>query len=189
MTNPYGVRGATQDDAEILLRHVVPIYSEGALQPISTAKIELLVQRCIDRDGAIAGIIDGPDGIEASIGLAVESFEYSDHAHLAGKWLGVAPAFRRVNHASRLIQFAKWASTAMSVPLHLSITTATELEPKLLLYQRQIPQCGAFFAWGFLPETEFFNQAHVAQVKGSRGNPRNPARARPALVAESSRSD
>lgn len=189
MTNPYNVRPAMPDDAEALVRHVIPIFSEGALQPVSVFKIEALVKRCIDRDGAIAGIIDGPGGIEASIGLVRDSFEYSDQIHLAGKWLGVAPEFRRVNHASTLLQFARWASTAMSVPLHISVITATELEQKLLSYQRQIPQCGASFAWGFLPDTELFNQAHVAQVKGSRGNSRNPPRARPALVAESATRD
>src|SRR6185295_13054205 len=118
-------------------------------------KVEALVTRCVTRDRAIAGIIDGGDGIEASIGLAVESLPYSDDEHLEVAWLGVHPLFRRSQHALKLVEFATWAQGIMEVPLFLEVNTQDELSGKLHLVFRMVPQISARFCRGNLPAGAF----------------------------------
>jgi hypothetical protein len=148
------VRRAGEADVEPLLAFVITCLSESALQPLSPAKIAALVWRAVRMEHAIAGIIEGDNGIEASVGLFVSQLHYTDEPHLRDGWLGVRSDCRRVNHGARLVQFSKWAQERMQeaagrpIPLFLEIMTTEALEPKLRLYQRQIPQVGASFAWG-----------------------------------------
>lgn len=162
IANPMGVRRAMPDDLPALTESATMITLEGALQAVSKVKVAVLAQRCVERDRAIAGIIDGPSGIEASIGMAVESFDYSDEEHLSVKWLGVHPAFRRQNHGALLLQFAQWAQEVMAVPLFIDLSTTEALQAKMHLYLRMVPQVGARFSWGGVPEGAF-SQSRVGE--------------------------
>jgi hypothetical protein len=146
--NPQAVRRADPDDLASLIASASLIFADGALQPVSGTKVAALVQRCIERDRAIAGIIDGTDGIEASIGMAVESFAYSDLDHLAVMWLGVHTPFRKTTHAQQLLAFAVWAQSVMEVPLFADLSTLDSQAGRLHLYLRTMPQIGARFSCG-----------------------------------------
>lgn len=160
IANPMGIRRAGPDDLAGLTESATQIISEGALQEVSPAKIEALVARCVERDRAIAGIIDGDDGIEASIGLTIESYVYSDAEHLAVQFLGVHPAYRATDHGAKLMEFAVWAQGVMAVPLFVDLSTIEALQAKLHLYLRMLPQVGARFSVGGVPAGAF-SQRHV----------------------------
>ncbi len=172
--NPFEVRRADATDAPRLFDFLLPLYVEVALQPVSATKLRTMVERCAGGDRAMAGLIEGPAGIEASIALAIEEFDYTDAEHLRIKWAFVYPAFRRMNHLHRLMQFAAWCYEGMlamspaAMPLIGDILTVDELEPKMRLYQRSLPQVGAMFALGCVPENAF-DQLRLDDGRGDRG--------------------
>lgn len=146
--NPQDVRRADSDDLAALIESAYLLLLESALQPVSQEKVIALVTRCIERDGAIAGILSGPAGIEASIGLVIDEFAYSSEQHLSVAWMGVHSAFRKSTHASKLIEFAIWAQGILRVPLFADLSTLDSEVGRLHLYLRTMPQIGARFSWG-----------------------------------------
>jgi hypothetical protein len=173
MDNPYGLRIATPEDAEALLAFVLPIYEESAAQAVSIPKVAALVLRCTNHDRAMAGIVAGESGeIEASVGAAIETFDYSDEPHLMVQWLGVAPAFRRSDRAARLTSFVQWLYDTMSVeldapmPLFVPMLTTTEQRPKVMLLNRRLPRCGTLYALGCLPGRSFFDPSRAGKKEG-----------------------
>lgn len=171
--NPYGLRIATPDDAEALLAFVLPIYQEDAAQAVSIPKVAALVARCVSHDRAMAGIVSSADGtIEASVGATIESFDYSDEPHLMVKWLGVSPAFRRTDRASRMVGYVKWLYETMGVesdipiPVFIPTLTTAEQRPKVLLYHRRLPMRGVLYAFGCLPDRTFFDPSRAGRKEG-----------------------
>lgn len=158
--NPQGIRKAGPDDFEDLISSATAILTEGALQPVSVDKVTALVGRCIQLDRAIAGIIVGDAGIEASIGMVIDTFPYSEAEHLSVVWLGVHPTFRGDHRGAQLMEFANWAQSVMDVPLYVDLSTIEELQAKLHLYLRLAPQVAAKFAFGAVPEGQY-NQRRV----------------------------
>jgi hypothetical protein len=183
-SNPFSVRKADPYDLDALFDIALFLAHEDALQPVSETKLRAAVQRCVNMDNAIAGIIDGKDGIDGTVGLVIQQFPYSDADHLATLWIGTSQAYRdRITKqrqrnyapedaglATRLLRFAKWASEQMDVPLVISVLTARDLAAKLTSYQRQTPQIGALFGWGDLPDRSFFNQSTPGGWKRTEGS-------------------
>lgn len=175
MDNPYDVDLATVDDADELLRYLIPLYSETALQPVSLTKLENLIVRCVNQDNAIAGIVRSSDRpIVASVGLLVDEHDYTDEPHLRVSWLNTHPAHRREPHGRKLIEFAKWAQEQMTaacgapMPLFAQLLTSEDLLGQMQAYQRNMPQAGAWFAWGAAPARQF-DQVSMGTGKGHLG--------------------
>lgn len=159
-----GVRPATPNDIDALRVFVPEILSETTILPLSAEKIEILIDRCAHGDsGAFAGIIDGPHGIDASIGLAFVESETSDIPYISAVWCGLAPAARkkpansddpRAHYGRRLFDFARWFHAGMqeaaghSILVKFDLLTLQNLTPKMGLYQRNLTQVGASFAFG-----------------------------------------
>ena len=166
MSNPYGVRRASNDDLDELIDFAVALRTEEALQPVSRDKVAVTVARLVAMDGGLAGVIAGEDGIEASIGLEIDHFYDTEAEHLAVRWLGTGPMFRRKNHGARLLGLAGWAQAAISeaagrsIPLFAELLTTRELSAKLHLYSRSAQQVGATFSVGLIP-TGAFSQRHA----------------------------
>jgi hypothetical protein len=186
--NPYGLRVAVPADAEALLAFVLPIYEEDAAQPVSVVKVAAIVARCIARDRAIAGIVTGPHGIEASVGATIDVFDYSDEPHAMVKWLGVAPAFRKSDRAARMVSYVRWLYETMAsmepvpVPVFLPALTTSEQRRKVLLYQRRAPQVGVLYAFGCLPDRSFFNPGRAGPREGGlKEDIRSPPLVRPSV--------
>ncbi len=162
----FGVRRAMPSDTTVLMDVVPLIMAETSVMPLSDMKIEALVERCACQiGGAIAGIIDGPDGtINATIGMAFAESDISDEPYIAVKWCGINPSMPRVplhqhddprkHYGRRLFEFSKWfhgaleAKAGKSVLVLFDLTTIEFLLPKIGLYQRNLPQIGATFALG-----------------------------------------
>jgi hypothetical protein len=160
---PHPVRRATEDDIDALCLMVPRLLEETNLLPVSATKIQRLIERCAMREGgAIAGIIDGPDGIDASVGLDVAESDISDHRFIRSIWLGIHPDLRenppghgdqRANHGRRLFDFARWyhakleQSAGHPILMQFDVATRVELGPKLGLYERNALPVGASFAY------------------------------------------
>lgn len=166
-----GVRSATPDDIDALYLFVPMILGETSILPLSMTKIEQLIERCAHRrGGAIAGIIDGEDGaIDASIGLVFTDSETSDEPYIQAAWCGLHPSVRRrptgekrqphlsvprEHYGRRLFEFARWVhgtleqSAGHPIFMRFDVLTLEDLAPKMGLYQRNLTQIGACFAFG-----------------------------------------
>lgn len=168
-TSFAGVRLARPEDEEPVFRLLLRLYEENALLPMSEKKAREAIARGTRGEGGIVGIIDGEGGIEASIGMALSQFWYTEAWHLNELWCFVHPEHRKSTHARRLIEFGKWCADRLSgesvrVPLLLGIVTRHRLLPKLRLFQRQVPQVGALFMHGIeTPDT--FSQRRLQPAR------------------------
>lgn len=161
---PSLVRRATPEDIDALLLFVPQILAETTLLPVSLAKVETLIERCaLQQSGAIAGIIDGPDGVDAGIGLAFCESETSDVPYLRALWCGLHPSVRKhpgnetdqkAHYGRTLFEFARWCHEGLEkaaghpILLSFDIATRSMLGAKMRLYQRNLQQVGATFAFG-----------------------------------------
>lgn len=173
--NPYGIQKATPADADALFPLVMDLYREDSWQTPSEAKIRAVIHRCVHQQGAIAGVVRGEGGIEASVGAAFEQFDYSDDMHIMVKWFGVAPFFRATDRGARLMNYLKWTYETLgamsphdNIPVFLPALTATDVQRKLVMFSRRAPQVGALFAYGCHPGRSFLAPARAAAVGGKR---------------------
>jgi hypothetical protein len=160
---PAGVRRATEDDIDGLSLIVPQLLAETTLLPVSPIKAEKMIERCAMRQGgAIAGIIDGPDGIDATIGLDVVESDVSDQRYVRAMWLGLhhdlranppPPNSPRSNHGRRLFEFAKWYHGMLEqqaghpILVQFDLATMASLGQKLGMYERNATPVGATFAY------------------------------------------
>jgi hypothetical protein len=173
-----GVRLARPQDEEPIYRLLLKLYEENALLPMNERKVRATIRAGTRGEGGIIGVIDGKDGIEASIGMAFSQFWYTEAWHLNELWCFVHPDRRNSTHARRLIEFGKWCADRLSggdeagaarprVPLLLGIVTRHRLLPKMRLFQRQAPQVGAIFMHGIdVPDT--FSQRRAGESPAKR---------------------
>ncbi len=161
---PALVRRAMPEDIDSLLLFVPQILAETTLQPVSMLKVEDLIEKCVTgRGGSIAGIIDGPDGVDAGIGLAFCESETSDIPFIRAIWCGLHPSVRkhpsnpddpRAHYGRMMFEFARWCHDGLErqaghkILLQFDIATRTMLGAKMRLYQRNLTQIGASFAFG-----------------------------------------
>lgn len=121
------------------------LYDENAMAPLSVEKVQRMIKAGTRGQGGVIGVIDGPHGIEASVGLKLAQWWYSDDWHLEEMWAHVHPSHRQGDHAQSLIDFAKGCAARLKLPLLMGILTHHRATAKIRLYQRQIPQVGALF--------------------------------------------
>jgi GNAT superfamily N-acetyltransferase len=154
-----GVRMARPEDEEAVWQLLLLLGAENAILPWSEKKVRAAIRHGTRGEGGIVGVIDGPGGIEASVGLQFSQFWYTEAWHLNELWLHVHPDHRATTHAKRLVEFAKWCADRLStpetnIPLLFGVVTRHRLLPKMRLFQRQAPQIGALFLHGIeMPDT------------------------------------
>lgn len=177
---PHLVRRATPDDIDSLLLFVPQVLEETSLQPISMVKIEQLIEKCChQKSGSIAGIIDSEDGVAASVGLSFCESETSDVPFIKAIWCGLHPSIRkqpvnpndpRGHYGRTLFEFARWCHAnlekAAGHPIVLTFDLATRnmLSAKMRLYQRNLQQVGASFAFG---ATGDFVEQKVSEIEAA----------------------
>jgi hypothetical protein len=185
MNNPHGVRRATESDIEPLFELVPQILVESEVLTLSAPKIQDLVERCcLQRSGAIAGVIDGEHGaIDASIGMTFATSEVSDEPFISVVWCGMSPAARKLpeeikhdlhhprrHYGRRLFGFARWAHNGMQqaaghrIIMRWDVLTLDGLTNKMALHARHVPQIGAYYAFG--AEGNFQGQMVAAALEG-----------------------
>ena len=166
-----GVRVAKPEDEQPIFNMLVKLHEENSLFKMNPDKVWKTIYRATQPDirtgdVGIIGVIDGKDGLEASVGFYADAFWYTDEFMLSELWTFVLPAFRRSTHAKRLIEFGKWASLRLRVPYHTGIISNIRTEAKVRLYKRQLDYFGGFFFYNLDPKKL---NGHAREETG-RGN-------------------
>lgn len=154
-----GVRLAGPQDEEEIYALLMLLYHENSLAKLKPEKVTAMIRKATRREGGFIGVVQGPDGIEATCGLLISQWWYTDDWHIEEVWNFVHPNHRRSNNAKNLISWAKWISDEMSLPLLMGILTKKQNVPKIRLIQRQLPQVGALFLHGSVPSDQFNQRA------------------------------
>lgn len=146
---PKNIRPATVGDEDKLYDLLCMAWRENAPYQISQKKVCMMIDAATHDKEVIVGVIDTPDGtgLSGSIGGFFSQWWYTEDFHIEECWNFVHPEHRKSTHARDLINYMKWVSENMDMPLHMGILTATKLEEKVRLYRRQMPQVGAAFAY------------------------------------------
>lgn len=146
MTNSFaGVRMARPEDEDSIYALLMLLWKENGLFELTEAKVREAIRKATERRGGIIGVIEGPNGLEASVGLHLEQLWYSDDWWLVEYWNFVREEYRRSTHARRLIEFSKWCADNLGLDLFMGIVTNERTEAKVRLYRRQLPYVGGFF--------------------------------------------
>lgn len=143
---PSTVRLATVEDEAEIYNLLCLLHEENALWKISPAKVVATIKKATERRGGIIGVVDGPNGIEGTVGMVIEEAWYSDKWQIIELWNFVHPECRQSHHAKNLIQFSKWMAEQMDLALIMGIFSSIDVEQKIRLYSRQIMLAGAIFA-------------------------------------------
>lgn len=141
-----GVRVAqTRDEDAVLDVLLHELHEENALFPANPDKVMRNIRFCTREKRGIIGLIEGHEGIEATIGLQFSEWWYSDDLCINELWNHVRKPYRRTSHAKNMLGFAKRISDHFSLPLHIGIISNVRTKSKVRLYGRSLPYAGAFF--------------------------------------------
>lgn len=149
--NFSGVRLASIEDIDSIFDFLIELHYENGMFKMNSKKVMLQLQTMLDPvkgNPGIIGVIDGQNGLEASIGMTIDKWWYTDENSLNEKWNFVHPKHRKTTHAKRLIEFAKWCSEVTGNPLLMGIISTEKTEAKIRLYRRQLDFVGGFFSYG-----------------------------------------
>jgi len=146
-----GVRFARPDEGEAIFQLLSDLHKENGLFTLNPAKARQTIADMLDPSRGIIGVIDGPQGLEGSIGLFATAWWYTEDPHLTEFWNFVRPDCRRSSHANKLLEFAKWCSDCLGIPLHVGIVSNSRVEAKQRLYRRKLKHVGGYFMWGATP--------------------------------------
>jgi len=145
-----GVRVARPEDEDEIVSLILLLHSENGMFTAVEEYIRDEVRRLTHKDGGLIGVIDGESGkIEGTVGFDISSWWYTDDLCINEKWNFVHPDHRRTTHAKRLIEFGKWCSDQLKIPLFMGIITNDRTEAKERLYRRQLHRIGGYFTHGF----------------------------------------
>lgn len=160
LTKPDSVRVAMPADEPALYALLMKLHDTNfaglpyaKYLPISEDKIRAHVNTCCHGQGALAGVIYGPENsIIASVGIFCTQPWWSDKFHLSEYWLFVDPDHRTgTSHAADLFQFARWHRADLSaranyeMPLEVTVLTSDRLEAKERLWRRYSTKIGGIF--------------------------------------------
>lgn len=142
---PQAVRIATPADESAVFKLALKAHEENAVAPIDEGKVIDKIRIGTQGKGGIIGIIDGPKEIEAIIMMELAQFWYSSEWHLSELFLYVHPEYRQSSHAKQLIEFSKWASEQMTIPLFIGVLSNSRTKAKIRLYKQRLGLGGALF--------------------------------------------
>lgn len=149
------VRGATPADESELLSLLNEMHVENGMFSLSESKLRDVVARAVRPNlhapGAspiVAGVIGDPGRVEASIGLTLGQWWYTDDWHIEDIWNYVRVPYRQSKNAKALIEFSKQAQAKMKMKLMVGVLSHTRTAAKIHLFERRLgPMVGAIFSW------------------------------------------
>lgn len=141
------VRLALQADVGPLMDLLRIMHAEESVEPVDEDKVLQTLWRLINHDGGIVGVIRGDDGIEGTVGLSLHELWYTSARHLSKLWLFVPPEYRRTTHCKLMLQFSKWYSDEVGIPLMGEEIVMPTTEKRVELVGRQLPEFGRMFLY------------------------------------------
>lgn len=140
------VRKATVDLRDPLLQICRENHQENGQFTLSMPKVEAMIDRAFNRQGAIIGVVGGHNRVEGAILLVIGQPWYTDDWCLEEVFNFVHPEFRRSSHAKDMLTFSKRCSDELGIPLVIGVASNERTEAKLRLYRRQLGDpVGGFF--------------------------------------------
>lgn len=138
---------ATPQDENAIFKMLCLAQKENGIFPMNERKVRDFIRLATEHKGGIIGIIEGKNYIEASVGLVLENWWYTDEWSIGERWNFVHPNHRKSDHAKKLIEFSKWVADEMKLNLEMGVISNERTEAKVRLYRRQLPYAGAFFIY------------------------------------------
>jgi hypothetical protein len=149
---PANVRLGVPGDEKAILAMLLEGHDENGLVEADVDKMRGEIAAMVRQDSgafSMIGLIEQDGQLAASVGLTLSQLWYSSEWTLGERWAYVRPAFRdHTDYVTDLINFSKWASDQLGVPLEMGIISTFRTEAKVRLYRRHLKPIGAFFAYG-----------------------------------------
>ena len=149
---PQGVRLAQAEDKQRLMALCTIAHAENGYGSMDPDIVAAVIQKAVDRQGSIIAIIDGPERIEAAIGLQPSCPWFCKNEPENWYWSElfwyVHPLHRRSRHAFKLFQFAQWWEEQIQAPVLISLMPREDLEKKERLCARFGTRIGSTFLIG-----------------------------------------
>lgn len=155
------VRLLRPEDAESLYELLTEeIWAENAVFPVAPAKVRSVIDVAAGITPwapglpmSVIGVIGNVGKVEASIGLVVTQFWYTEEWHLEDCWTCVSKRARGSNHATALLKFGKIIQRQMNIPLMMGVLSDIRTEAKVRYFRRELGDpVGAVFVWPALRE-------------------------------------
>src|SRR5882724_6262045 len=101
------VRLATHEDREPIIGLCKLLHGENGLFPLSLSRVQNMLDRAFNREGAIIGVIGDVGEPVATIYLGINQVAYSDAFSITEEFNFVHPDHRRSDFAKQLLAYAK----------------------------------------------------------------------------------
>ncbi len=150
---PKGLRLAVPGDERRLFDLCVFAHAENGWGTMSPDAVMDGIRKATNREGAVFAIIDGPERIEATLGMQLTCPWFCD-ANEGKNWYWselfwyVHPLHRRTRHAVKLFHFAQWWEKEVNSPVLISLMPRDDLERKEQFCSRFGTRIGATFLIG-----------------------------------------
>lgn len=141
------VRLAVEADRPGILSLTTELHGENGLFARAEGKVQRMLDRYFNREGAIIGVVGEEGNPVATIYLGLDQLIYTDDWALVEQWNFVHPDHRRSNYARQLLAYAKGMSDQMKLPLLTGILSNKRTEAKVRLYEQQLEKAGAYFVY------------------------------------------
>lgn len=147
---PEGMRLASPGDERRIFDLFVMAHAENGWGDLDVKIVEDQIAKACAREGVVIALIDGPERMEAAIGMhpCKAAWYNSDAAanwHWADLLIYVHPLHRRSRHAAKLFQFALWWEQEIKMPVILGLLPRGQFEEKEKLFKRYGTRVGSAF--------------------------------------------
>lgn len=151
-TDQITVRQGNVADLDEMMRLAIAATEENAFVRPSRSMLLEHIYAALTLQMGICGVIGGDPGgkLEAAILLRIGPVWYSDEPVLEEKAIFVDHEFRSAKggRARKLADWAKGASTRLSMPLAIGVLSNSRTEAKCRLYERVFgPPAGVYFLY------------------------------------------
>ena len=144
------MRLAQHSDTDRLFEICKVAYRENGFGGMDDAAVYETIDRGVRREGVVFGLIDGPDRIEAVLGLQPNKLWYGgdNDWYWSELLFFVHPLHRRSRHAQTLFKFAAWWERHFQAPVVISVFPTERLEAKEDLFARYAKRVGSTWLFG-----------------------------------------
>ena len=152
MNFPTGLRVARKGDEDRLYALFCTAHAENGHGDIDPIAVKAAIERGCIGAGIVIALAEGPERIEAAIGLHPEKRWYCTNDpknyYNTDLLIYVHPLHRRSRHAVKLFQFAQWWEQETGVPVILGLMPRDDFEDKERLFERFGRKVGALYMIG-----------------------------------------
>ncbi len=139
---------AVPADRDPLWRLMTMLHDENGLFSISPSKVDLMLDRFYNAQGALVGAIGDVGEPVAAIYLELTQAVYSDDWMLCEQFNFVHPDHRRTAYSHQLIEYAKKCADELKLPLMVGILSNHRTAAKMRLYNRLLTPAGGYYIYG-----------------------------------------